>query len=117
MTREEFVDKIRDGYVCVCSNAEQCAEVANYLLTLHDFRLLDKELEYHLDPQNNGAIHSFYTSPGVSDRVSRVNGFYQLSFYSHRYSGQHVNYEDFAASEDGSEYQIDAESLFSLVFE
>ncbi len=117
MTREEFVDKIREGYVCICSNAEQCAEVANYLLTLHDFRLQCKDLEYHLNPQNSGAIHSFYTSPGVSDRTPRENGFYLLSFYSHRYGGQQVSYEDFAASEDESEYQVDAESLLSLVFE
>ena len=117
MTREEFVDKIRDGYVCICSNAEQCAEVANYLLTLPDFRIQCKDLEYHLNPQNSGAVCSYYTCPGVSERTPRVNGFYQLTFYSRGYSGRQVNYEDFAASEDSSEYQVDAESLLSLVFE
>ena len=113
MTLEEFINKIIDRHICLCSNAYECAQVTQFLLDTNMFRLYDPDCMYHLHPETVRAKTSDYLNVGRGFLMSE----YELGFYStHGTFEKTVSYHDFCEATENTELPpVDADDFFALL--
>ena len=113
MTREEFINKIIDRHICLCSNAYECAQVTQFLLDTNMFRLYDPDCMYHLHPETERAKTSDYFNVGRGNPHRED----ELGFYStYGTFAKTVSYRDFCEATESAELPpVDADDFFALL--